>query len=86
MINKGKQLDAVKFIQALNLVHEYPLLPILRSYMNAAKNAGSLIRIRGAGSSFPVQLCCSIICYEHNLLKFISTVVSFFCEISTGVS
>ncbi|XP_047089722.1 FRIGIDA-like protein 4a [Lolium rigidum] len=51
MISKGKQLDAVKFIQALNLVHKYPLLPILRSYMNDAKNAGSLIRIRGGGSS-----------------------------------
>uniref|UniRef100_A0ACD5XIB9 Uncharacterized protein n=1 Tax=Avena sativa TaxID=4498 RepID=A0ACD5XIB9_AVESA len=51
MINKGKQLDAVKFIQALNLVHKYPLLPVLRSYMNDAKNAGSLIRIRGDGSS-----------------------------------
>uniref|UniRef100_A0ACD5WXA3 Uncharacterized protein n=1 Tax=Avena sativa TaxID=4498 RepID=A0ACD5WXA3_AVESA len=51
MINKGKQLDAVKFIQALNLVDKYPLLPVLRSYMNDAKNAGSLIRIRGDGSS-----------------------------------
>ncbi|CAM0871767.1 unnamed protein product [Alopecurus aequalis] len=51
MINKGKQLDAVKFIQALNLVHKYPLLPVLRSYMNDAKNAGSLIRIRGDSSA-----------------------------------
>ncbi|KAM3230459.1 hypothetical protein ACQJBY_060940 [Aegilops geniculata] len=49
MINKGKQLDAVKFIQALNLVHKYPLLPILRSYVNDAKNAGNMIRIRGDG-------------------------------------
>ncbi|XP_044982619.1 FRIGIDA-like protein 3 [Hordeum vulgare subsp. vulgare] len=49
MISKGKQLDAVKFIQALNLVHKYPLLPILRSYVNDAKNAGNMIRIRGGG-------------------------------------
>jgi hypothetical protein len=71
MISKGKQLDTVKFIQALNLVHKYPLLPILRSYMNDAKNAGSLIRIRGGGSSSQVQLCCGIICSEHNVFKFV---------------
>ncbi|KQK23164.1 FRIGIDA-like protein 3 [Brachypodium distachyon] len=49
MINKGKQLDAVRFIQALDLVHKYPLLPILRSYITDAKNAGNMIRIRGDG-------------------------------------
>lgn len=56
MINKGKQLDAVKFIQALNLVHKYPLLPILRSYVNDAKNAGNMIRIRGDGPASQVAL------------------------------
>ncbi|KAL6867679.1 hypothetical protein ACP4OV_015703 [Aristida adscensionis] len=47
MIKKGKQLEAVKFIQALDLVHKYPLLPILRSYINDAALAGKMIRIRG---------------------------------------
>ncbi|KAL6648650.1 hypothetical protein ACP70R_012874 [Stipagrostis hirtigluma subsp. patula] len=47
MIKKGKQLEAVKFIQALNLVHKYPILPVLRSYMNDAALAGKMIRIRG---------------------------------------
>ncbi|KAJ1298401.1 hypothetical protein BS78_01G450000 [Paspalum vaginatum] len=47
MENKGKQLEAVKFIQALNLVHKYPLLPVLRSYINNAALAGKMIRIRG---------------------------------------
>ncbi|KAL5209987.1 hypothetical protein ABZP36_005610 [Zizania latifolia] len=52
MMNKGKQLDAVKFIQALNLANKYPLLPILRSYINDAAKAGSMIRIRGDDSSY----------------------------------
>ncbi|KAL6645654.1 hypothetical protein ACP70R_017262 [Stipagrostis hirtigluma subsp. patula] len=47
MIKKGKQLEAVKFIQALNLVHKYPILPVLRSYMNDAALSGKMIRIRG---------------------------------------
>ncbi|XP_062210202.1 inactive FRIGIDA-like protein 2 [Phragmites australis] len=49
MIQKGKQLEAVKFIQALNLVQKYPLLPVLRSYINDAALAGKMIRIRGDG-------------------------------------
>ncbi|TVU48083.1 hypothetical protein EJB05_07706 [Eragrostis curvula] len=47
MIHKSKQLEAVKFIQSLNLVHKYPLLPVLRSYISAAALAGKMIRIRG---------------------------------------
>ncbi|KAF8776167.1 hypothetical protein HU200_003858 [Digitaria exilis] len=47
MARGGKQLEAVKFIQALNVVHKYPLLPVLRSYINAAALAGKMIRIRG---------------------------------------
>ncbi|CAL4929568.1 unnamed protein product [Urochloa decumbens] len=49
MKQKSKQLEAVKFIQALNMVHKYPLLPILRSYISAAALAGKMIRIRGDG-------------------------------------
>ncbi|KAG8097195.1 hypothetical protein GUJ93_ZPchr0013g34408 [Zizania palustris] len=52
MMNKGKQLDAVKFIQALNLANKYPLLPILRSYINEAAKAGNMICIRGDDSSY----------------------------------
>ncbi|CAL4913052.1 unnamed protein product [Urochloa decumbens] len=44
MKQKNKQLEAVKFIQALNMVHKYPLLPVLRSYIILA---GKMIRIRG---------------------------------------
>ncbi|KAK3148122.1 hypothetical protein QOZ80_3BG0290970 [Eleusine coracana subsp. coracana] len=47
MTHKGKQLEVVKFIQALNLAHKYPLLPVLRSYISAAALAGKMIRIRG---------------------------------------
>ncbi|EER92706.1 FRIGIDA-like protein 1 isoform X1 [Sorghum bicolor] len=47
MVNKSKQLEAVKFIQALNIVHKYPLLPIMRSYIDHAAVAGKMIRIRG---------------------------------------
>ncbi|RCV46128.1 hypothetical protein SETIT_9G507700v2 [Setaria italica] len=47
MTQKGKQLEAVKFIQALNVVHKYPLLPVLRSYISAAALAGKMIQIRG---------------------------------------
>nr|CAB3496813.1 unnamed protein product [Digitaria exilis] len=47
MARSGKQLEAVKFIQALNVVHKYPLLPVLRSYINAAALAGKMIRFRG---------------------------------------
>ncbi|CAN6301953.1 unnamed protein product [Urochloa humidicola] len=47
MKQKSKQLEAVKFIQALNMVHKYPLLPVLRSYISAAALAGKMIRIRG---------------------------------------
>uniref|UniRef100_J3LKX1 FRIGIDA-like protein n=1 Tax=Oryza brachyantha TaxID=4533 RepID=J3LKX1_ORYBR len=51
MINKGKQLKAVKFIQDLNLVDKYPLYPILRSYISDAAKARNMIRIRGDGSA-----------------------------------
>uniref|UniRef100_A0A0E0GHX6 FRIGIDA-like protein n=1 Tax=Oryza nivara TaxID=4536 RepID=A0A0E0GHX6_ORYNI len=51
MIKKGKQLEAVKFIQALNLVEKYPLLPVLRSYISDAAKAGNMIRIRGDDSA-----------------------------------
>ncbi|RLN16355.1 FRIGIDA-like protein 4a isoform X2 [Panicum miliaceum] len=44
---KSKQLEAVKFIQALIVVHKYPLMPVLRSYISAATLAGKMIRIRG---------------------------------------
>ncbi|XP_066356517.1 inactive FRIGIDA-like protein 2 isoform X1 [Miscanthus floridulus] len=47
MVNKSKQLEAVKFIQALNIAHKYPLLPIMRSYIDHAAVAGKMIRIRG---------------------------------------
>lgn len=59
MIKKGKQLEAVKFIQALNLVEKYPLLPVLRSYISDAAKAGNMIRIRGDDSACQVHLCCS---------------------------
>lgn len=65
MINKGKQLEAVKFIQALNLVHKYPILPVLRSYVNDTAKAGNMIRIRGDDSAFQVHCCCSIVYYEY---------------------
>ncbi|PUZ42411.1 hypothetical protein GQ55_9G580100 [Panicum hallii var. hallii] len=47
MKQKSKQLEAAKFIQALNVVHKYPLMPVLRSYISAAALAGKMIRIRG---------------------------------------
>ncbi|RLN40433.1 FRIGIDA-like protein 4a isoform X2 [Panicum miliaceum] len=47
MKQKSKQLEAVKFIQALNVVHKYPLMPVLSSYISAAALAGKMIRIRG---------------------------------------
>jgi len=49
MKQKSKQLEAVKFIQALNVVHKYPLNPVLKSYISAAALAGKMIRIRGDG-------------------------------------
>ncbi|OEL21741.1 hypothetical protein BAE44_0017236, partial [Dichanthelium oligosanthes] len=47
MTQKGKQLEAVKFIQALNIVHKHPLVPVLGSYISAAALAGKMICIRG---------------------------------------
>jgi hypothetical protein len=60
MTHKGKQLEAVKFIQALNVVHKYPLLPVLRSYISAAALAGKMIRIRGDDPASQVHVCFSI--------------------------
>uniref|UniRef100_A0A0D9VQM5 FRIGIDA-like protein n=1 Tax=Leersia perrieri TaxID=77586 RepID=A0A0D9VQM5_9ORYZ len=55
MISKGKQLEAVKFIQALNLADKYPLSPVLRSYISDAAKAGNLIRIRGDDSAYQTE-------------------------------
>jgi hypothetical protein len=69
MVNKSKQLEAVKFIQALNIVHKYPLLPIMRSYIDHAAVAGKMIRIRGDDLATQVHLCCSIVYYKHYTIK-----------------
>ncbi|KAF0911173.1 hypothetical protein E2562_007951 [Oryza meyeriana var. granulata] len=55
MINKGKQLEVVKFIQSLNLVDKFPLLPVLRSYISDAAKAGNMIRIRGDDSAYQTE-------------------------------
>ena len=65
MKQKSKQLEAVKFIQALNVVHKYPLNPVLKSYISAAALAGKMIRIRGDGPGSQVHVCSSNVCYEH---------------------
>jgi len=71
MVNKSKQLEAVKFIQALNIAHKYPLLPVMRSYIDHAAVAGKMIRIRGGDFATQVHLCCSILYYKHYTIKVV---------------
>lgn len=73
MVNKSKQLEAVKFIQALNIAHKYPLLPIMRSYIDHAAVAGKMIRIRGDDLATQVHLCCSILYYKHYTIKVVGS-------------
>ncbi|XP_039114196.1 truncated FRIGIDA-like protein 1 [Dioscorea cayenensis subsp. rotundata] len=47
LINKGKQLDAVKYIQAFNLIDKYPPVPLLKSYLKATRKAVQEIRLKG---------------------------------------
>ncbi|KAJ0973635.1 hypothetical protein J5N97_015600 [Dioscorea zingiberensis] len=48
--NNGKQLDAVKYVQAFNLVDKYPLVPLLKSYLKATRKAAQEIRTKGNNS------------------------------------
>jgi hypothetical protein len=75
MKQKSKQLEAVKFIQALNVVHKYPLMPVLRSYISAAALAGKMIRIRGDDPASQVHVCSSTVYYEHFTPKVVQTVL-----------
>jgi hypothetical protein len=77
MIHKGKQLEVVKFIQALQLEHKYPLLPVLRSYISAAALAGKMIRIRRDDQASQVHLCCTTVYCEHCLLKVVEALLIF---------
>ncbi|KAM0950350.1 hypothetical protein DsansV1_C04g0040501 [Dioscorea sansibarensis] len=49
--DKGKQLDAVKYVQAFNLMDKYPLVPLLKSYLKATRKAVQEIRTKGNNSS-----------------------------------
>ncbi|KAG1366961.1 FRIGIDA-like protein 1 [Cocos nucifera] len=48
--SKGRQLDAVKFIHALNLMDKYPPVPILKAYLKESKKAAQEVRKKGNSS------------------------------------
>lgn len=48
---KGRQLDAVKFIHALNLMDKYPPVPILKAYLKESKKAAQEVRKKGNNSN-----------------------------------
>ncbi|XP_010938943.1 truncated FRIGIDA-like protein 1 [Elaeis guineensis] len=48
--SKGRQLDAVKFIHALNLMDKYPPVPILKAYLKESKKAAQEVRKKGNNS------------------------------------
>ncbi|CAL9778454.1 unnamed protein product [Musa acuminata subsp. burmannicoides] len=49
--NKGRQLDAVKFVYAFNLVEKYPPVPLLKAYIKEIKKAAQDVRNKGNNSS-----------------------------------
>lgn len=59
--NKGRQLDAVKFVYAFNLVEKYPPVPLLKAYIKEIKKAAQDVRNKGNNSSeSEVYSSCSL--------------------------
>jgi len=42
--SKGRQLDAVKFIYALNIVDKFPPVPLLKAYITESKKIAQGVR------------------------------------------
>lgn len=51
LINKSKQLDAVKFIYAFELVDKFPPIPLLNAYLKEAQRMAQVVRKRGNNSA-----------------------------------
>lgn len=64
LINKGKQLDAVKYIQAFNLIDKYPPVPLLKSYLKATRKAVQEIRLKG---NYSTQNMVGVLSFVHVL-------------------
>jgi len=45
--SKGRQLDAVKFIYAFNIVDKFPPIPLLKAYITESKKVAQEVRKKG---------------------------------------
>eukprot|EP00268_Persea_americana_P015260 TRINITY_DN16972_c0_g2_i2.p2 TRINITY_DN16972_c0_g2~~TRINITY_DN16972_c0_g2_i2.p2 ORF type:complete len:114 (+),score=9.66 TRINITY_DN16972_c0_g2_i2:885-1226(+) len=58
LINKSKQLDAVKFIYAFELVDKFPPVPLLNAYLKEAQRMAQVVRKRGNNSAQSLVCNC----------------------------
>lgn len=61
LIIKGKQLDAVNFAYAFDLVDKFPPVPLLKAYLKEAKKVAQEVRKKGnhSAQSLVCNLCPS---------------------------
>lgn len=58
---KGRQLDAVKFVYALNAVDIFPPIPLLKAYITESKKMAHGVRKKG-NNSLQAQVCANSNC------------------------
>lgn len=50
MSNKGRQVEVIKFVRALNLMDKYPPVTLLKSYLKECRKEAQEIRKKGNNS------------------------------------
>lgn len=58
LISKGKQLDAVNFAYAFEIVDKFPPVPLLKAYLKEAKKIAQEVRRKGNNST--QSLVCNL--------------------------
>jgi len=54
--SKGRQLDAVKFIYAFNIVDKFPPVPLLKAYITESKKEAKEVR-KKRNNPLQAQVC-----------------------------
>ncbi|KAL5700202.1 hypothetical protein ACHQM5_025679 [Ranunculus cassubicifolius] len=68
LCSKGRQIDAVKFIYAFEVVDKFPVVPLLKDYFEESKKVPAEVRKRGTN---PVQIQNESIAKETAYLRAI---------------
>lgn len=78
LINKSKQLDAVKFIYAFELVDKFPPVPLLNAYLKEAQRIAQVVRKRGNNSAH--SLVCNFLQTKWSFGGYLSCTKPSICH------